>query len=378
MESKCSRRKFIRKTCAGAAGIGLIGLSKSQRPALAYYPQDAINPNVDNLRVVFVHDDAMTNGTDPLNTWAEQNAATNPAVVETNIDKMACALAEKADVTQAWQAILQKPPGKQWSEVVVALKSNHIARDMQATRDAVMRKMCTVLIDHIGVTPSNIHIYDGIHGGYMTYTPFNVPAGVVIEQRWGGLGPTIPIPEPEPGTTRAVTSVANGTVDILVNMSLCKGHNSNFGNFTQCLKNNYGTCQPSCTISSVNPTDYLFAINKSETIVGAMDPGTGRIIFPRQQICLMDALWASHGGPTVVPSCRPNRLFMGTFAPAVDYQVATRFRRDTMGWSLVQSVVDRFLTEFGYPADALTGVEMVDALTWGPPQSLAVDWWKEY
>ena len=45
---------------------------------------------------------------------------------------------------------------------------------------------------------------------------------------------------------------------------------------------------------------------------------------------------------------QPNRLFMGIFAPAVDYLVATNFRKKEMGWSINTKVADRFLADFGF------------------------------
>jgi hypothetical protein len=173
---------------------------------------------------------------------------------------------------------------------------------------------------------------------------------------------------------RCQADIAAGTVDILINMALCKGHSSGFGTFTMCLKNHYGTFRPGCN-TSYNNTNYLFSINKTEAILGQMDAGTGRIVFPRQQLCFIDALWASQGGPSGGPSVRPNRFFMGTFGPAVDYQVATKFRRDTMGWSINTTVTNRFLSEFGYTAgDFPDGGALVDALDWTPPEppSMAV------
>ncbi len=97
-------------------------------------------------------------------------------------------------------------------------------------------------------------------------------------------------------------------------------------------------------------------------ILGQMD-GSGKVLFPRQQLCLTDALWASSGGPTGTPSDQPNRLFMSAFGPALDYQVATKLRRDTMRWSINEGVTGRFLTEFGFTPDDLPGDgRVIDAM----------------
>jgi len=369
MRSKCSRRKFIKTASLGATSLAVGGIVQSPRRAWGYVPKDEINPKVSNLRVVYAHDNTMTSGA-VLNTWPEQNAATYESVVAANMDKMACALAQKADAAQAWQTIFIKPPSKEWNQVVVAIKVNCIALVgsgmAQTTRNAVMKKMCEVLVNHLGVLGSNIHIYDGIHGNNMTYCWwYDLPSGVTIERRWRTNWVWAPIPPG--GQAQCHPNIANGVADILINMTLCKGHDSAYGSFTMCLKNHFGTFEPN---AGHGQADYLLNINKSEAILGQMDQGTGRILFPRQQLCLIDALWASRQGPTVVPSHCPNRLFMGTFGPVMDYLVATKFRRDTMGWPINAPVTERFLTDFGYTSPELPdGGAMVDALTWTPPQT---------
>jgi hypothetical protein len=53
---------------------------------------------------------------------------------------------------------------------------------------------------------------------------------------------------------------------------------------------------------------------------------------------------------------------MGTFAPVLDYQIATKFRKGTMGWDIDESVTERFLTEFGFnPGDLPDGGRIIDA-----------------
>jgi len=380
MAFRHTRRKFIQTTSLGAAGLALGGIVQSAGRAYGYVPRDEINPNISNLRVVFVHDHAMTTVSGPVSGWSNQNVATNDAVVAANMDKMACALAQRADIAEAWQTIFMKPPAKQWSEVVVAIKTNNIAD--QHTRNAVMEKMCEVLVNHVGVVGTNIHIYDATHGGnMMTTTPwYGLPPGVQIERTWGGHNTWVSLPLPYGASSQCVASIATGMVDILINIALCKGHNWGFGNFTMCLKNHYGTFTPSCDPGvGGNPTDYLLSINKSEAILGPMDPGSGRIITARQQLCFIDALWGSQGGPNGEPTDQPNRFFMGTFGPVVDYQVATKFRRDTRGWSINESVVARFLSEFGYaPSDIPDNEAMIDAMTWSPSRTRANPRWSRY
>lgn len=79
-----------------------------------------------------------------------------------------------------------------------------------------------------------------------------------------------------------------------------------------------------------------------------MDKQTGKVLFPRQQLCFLDALWASRGGPDGLPSHQPNFLAMGVFSPVFDYILATRFRGEKMGWKPNPQMTKRFLSDFGY------------------------------
>jgi hypothetical protein len=229
-----------------------------------------------------------------------------------------------------------------------------------------MAKVCHALTDMLGVKASNIHIYDACHGGSITQaTPFKgLPEGVGIENTWGGFSGTVPVPLPwrdGNGTTSCVGPLAKGEVDILINIGLCKGHGSGFGGFTLSLKNHFGTFTPGPG-HQAGATDYLIAINKSQAVLGETDAKTGKVTFPRQQLCLIDALWASKGGPGGNPEVQPNRIFMSTFGPAIDYQVATKHRRDEMGWPINEPVTERFLSEFGFsPKDLPGDGQIIDA-----------------
>jgi hypothetical protein len=141
-------------------------------------------------------------------------------------------------------------------------------------------------------------------------------------------------------------------VDILINISMCKGHSPRFGGFTMTMKNHLGTFSPDYAHED-GSQDYLIAINQTREILGPMDRRTGRVLYPRQQLCIVDALWASKRGPGGNPSHQPNFLAMGVMSPVVDYQVATKFRGERMGWKPNQRAVRRMLTEFGYAEDDL-------------------------
>ena len=85
------------------------------------------------------NDPEMTKEIIPVCPWNHQEKLVVARAVEENIDKMALALTSEKRVQDAWNTIFLKPPGKSWSDVIVAIKTNNIAR--QHTRSAVMAKM---------------------------------------------------------------------------------------------------------------------------------------------------------------------------------------------------------------------------------------------
>ncbi len=108
-------------------------------------------------------------------------------------------------------------------------------------------------------------------------------------------------------------------------------------------------------------TDYLIAINQTPEILGTIDKQTGKVLYPRQQLCLIDALWASRGGPGGRPTNQPNFLVMGVMSPIVDYLVATRFRGEKLGWEPNMKATRRMLTDFGYEeSDLPAGGQIVE------------------
>jgi hypothetical protein len=62
------------------------------------------------------------------------------------------------------------------------------------------------------------------------------------------------------------------------------------------MKNHFGTFDPGPG-HWTGSQDYLIAINQTPEILGPMDRRKGKVLYPRQQLSLVDALWASKGGP---------------------------------------------------------------------------------
>jgi len=330
-----------------AAGAAVSVPYVFSRPSqAAWAPGTTVHPNIDVRRVVGITDAKMTREVQARSNWARQQQLVNAEAIEANIDKLACALAKDKDAKQAWKAIFVKPPKKSWSETVIAVKTNNIFQ--QHTRSPVIAKMCHVFTDVLGVKPGNVHVYDACHGKDMkTKTPFKgLPGGCRVECNWGGSTVVRPVGQPFKGrTARCVKALTDGSVDILVNIALCKGHRPSFGGFTMAMKNHLGTFEPKP--AHREGMAYLIGINQSPEILGATDKRSGKVLFPRQQLCLIDALWASERGPMGPPSVQPNFLAMGTFGPAVDYLVATQFRAKKMGWKISAEPLGRMLSAFG-------------------------------
>ncbi len=372
---RVTRRSFLKGSATGIAGT-VAGVPAFGAAPMLYLPKTAVglgkgespHPNISGFRVVGIHDKKMTTEESPVCPWRSQQKLVDDAVVEDNVDAMAMALTEEKNISDAWKAIFVKPAGKSWSDVVVAIKTNNIAR--QHTRTAVMRKICRVLVDEIGVKGSRIFIYDGCHGADMTKkTPFeDLPDGCHIASRWGKIKSPVPIPSPwKEGGMKAdcMANLAANEADILVNIALCKGHYPRYGAFTMTMKNHLGTFDPRWAHEKQDPdnqTNYLFGINRTPEVVGEIDPGSGKVLFPRQQLCLIDAIWASEKGPMCDTSHQPNRLFMGTFSPVLDYHVARRFRKNVMKWAIDETVTERFLTDFGFEkSDLIDQGKIIDA-----------------
>ena len=158
-----NRRQFMKKTVimgAAATAFPTIIAKKSRAKSI---DKLVVHPDVDNLRVVGITDSNMTIDNAAVSSWGHQEKLVAKEVVWENVDRLACSLVETEDPGNAWRSIFVKPPGKSWTDTVVAIKTNNISR--QHTRSAVMAKICHALTDILAVKPSNIHIYDACHGG---------------------------------------------------------------------------------------------------------------------------------------------------------------------------------------------------------------------
>ncbi len=351
---KYTRREFIRQTALGVGGIaagGLPACSQEEKHTYAFVPRKIVNPDIDNLRVICGVNPAMVRR-DPV-SWdmTGQNDPVDAGQCERTLDAMAIALTKKADAAAAWKTIFRKPEGKTWPAAVAAIKVNCIGKNHP--RLAVVNKLCLEL-NKIGVQYGHIYIYDGTHNAGPLYSPFvgkGLPAGVIVSDKNKAMGGTVKVPVPEKGNSshKCTRMIADGSIDILVNIAVNKSHDEKLGGTTLTLKNHAGTFEPR-PIHLGGGLEYILAFSKSDALWGG-DP-------VRQQLCIVDSLWGSiKGGPFVVPDKRLDRLVMGTFSGAVDYLTAKKIREELMG--AVHGPIDRFITEFGYTENEMKGFESI-------------------
>ncbi|MBN2037910.1 MAG: DUF362 domain-containing protein [Chitinispirillaceae bacterium] len=371
-----SRRNFLKISAAGSVGLAVAGMTRASEGSSGGWTNGKkINPAIDNLRAVCCYDQRMVKSTPTSWSFDNQNNAINTPVVQANLDAMALALTQKPTAAEAWGTIFQKSPAKQWSQVRVAVKVNCI-NSQNMHRLAIIDKIARELIA-LGVQAQNIVIYDGDDnasgsGKYSAASSLaKLPPGIVVSNLSSALNGTMSTPVPNLNNANCTTDIANGTIDILINCALNKGHRAEHGTATLSMKNHYGTFAPGCRLS--NTTEYLLAINKSSAILGGTPV--------RQQLCIIDSLFASIGGPVVTPDKVPYRIAMGTFGPALDYLTVKRIREPVMGATHNATVVNRFLTDFGYQTSQVTdfinvapvGIKQLEAVLKAMPHTLLFD-----
>jgi hypothetical protein len=362
-------------TAATAAGVTLgslasrtsIAATSNQVVETVWQDGMQINPRIDNLRVTFCHDPDMVSS-NPLNwNMRTQNEVVDGERVSENMDKMAAALAGTADYAEAWAAVFQKPAGKDWADVNVAVKVNSLD-DRNVPRLAIVAKVCEEL-HNLGVPYGSMTVYDG--GGKTDdanhiwqyadeFSRTILPQGVRVSKNLGGE--VVEVALPDSTEVFCLSPLLDDTVDLLVNIAVNKGHDiPELGSFTLTMKNHVG----SIFINDHPSPDQLFEMNKINVILGRGSP-------PRQQLCIVDSLWGLRAGPYGVPDSDTKCLVMGTFSPAVDYLTVKKIREapEFMGIDDTnREMLDRFMTEFGYDinSDEIQDLDLVDALSYEPP-----------
>jgi hypothetical protein len=375
------RRDFLKTAAVGAAGaMGLSALRFDKVLAQStggWSSGMQVNPTIDNKRVICCHDVNMLTGNPANTTFTAQNNAVNASVIASNLDEMAKQLAQKTTAAEAWSTIFRS--SKQWASTKVAIKTNGIQGSTgNHPRVAIIKKICDVFIDQLGVPAANIILYDANSSASTTYSTYASPTDATkiratVSDKAKSLGGMVPVTIA--GAAKSISAVAdlvNGVIDILVDIASLKIHSGpgtsyGFGGCSLCMKNHLGTFinqgtetgTGDASSTGLHSLDAVFNINKHAAILG------GNPV--RQQLCIVDGLLAN-GGNSAVWSIRTDRIVMGTFAPIVDYFTATKILLNTTvmaggpmpaaGVTSAATLVPQFLTSFGYAAtDALQWVE---------------------
>jgi hypothetical protein len=307
-------------------------------------------------------------------TMAGQNSVVNASLVASNLDQMAMQLAQKSTATEAWATIFRS--SKPWANTKVAIKTNAIqGNNGNHPRVAIVKKICDVFIDQLGVPVANIILYDANSDAsscYSTYSSLTDATKIraTVSKYAQSLGGMVPVTIA--GATKSISAPAdlvNGVIDVLVNICVLKVHSGpgtsyGFGGFSLCSKGHLGTFINQGTDASPSSTglhvlEAIFNINKHAAILG------GNPV--RQQLCIVDALLAN-GGNSATWSVRTDRIVMGTFAPMVDYHAASKLLLNSTimaagpmpagGVPQAALLLPQYLTSFGYStADAQQWVE---------------------
>jgi hypothetical protein len=344
-----SRRDFLSTGTTLAIGAPL-ALSYAAPAETSFNGRRPVNPQIDNLLVVCGINAAMVKA-DPSSWEMEgQNATVDAAQIEKTLDAMAISLSGADTAGAAWSRIFCKPAQKEWKNAKAAIKVNCIA--INHPRIAVVNKVCLELL-RLGIPAENVIIYDGCHNAapfYSAYIGKGLPAGVQVSDKYSALGGTVkaPIPEPKKGEYHCAKALVDGSIDLLVDIAVNKGHQQGFGGTTLTMKNHAGTFDPK-PLHLGGGMDYLIAFNKSDAIRGKD--------ASRQQLCIIDSLWGAKNGPGGPPDKRLDRLVMGTFSPVIDYLTAKKIREPEL--KATHKDIERFVTEFGYRVEEVGEMRVV-------------------
>jgi hypothetical protein len=338
-----NRRNFLKTSAVGAAGLvaASSGVDKvfANTTAVGFVKGAEINPNISNFRVVYITDPAMLDGGTNAN-YGNLNSGSGKAkidIIKKNMDKMACALANKVDPTDAWKTIFQKPDAKEWKDVTVAIKVNMLG-DFQPLKPT-LSAFCDAL-NVVGINLANITVYDatkdacnGAYGGFKN--PVKTSNGE--NNRW-----------PSSMGYQADGIVKNK--DILISFVTNKNH-KDWGWYTLNMKNHTGTINKNWNSGNLCPPDdlTLVKINQCDAIMGNPGPGVPH----KQQLVFIDSLFGSKNGSWGGGAdCAPCMLMMGTLAPVVDWACVKNVRKALLGVG-DENRMKKMFTDFGFTdADA--------------------------
>ena len=303
-----SRRDFLRRVAAGAAGAGALwnASCRSPRapdatpppttpaPAVGGQTKAPVPPADSNHRVLIVRHSGLT-----------RNGEVQEEVLAQVVDRAVQDLSGQQSAQRAWERYFS-------ADERVGVKVNGLGGPSIAT-SVLLTKICVERLQGIGVKPENILIWDSNPG-------FLSACGLQPGTQWGAQVLTMDAEWDdvvEQGSFRGpITAIVTKRVDSYLNLPIMKDHSG--AGITLAMKNHYG--------SHANPADH-HGHNCDPYIA---DLNTIPAIRDKQRLILCDATRGqAEGGPGYNPqyAWNPN-LVMAAVDPVA---------HDTVGWQLIEA-----------------------------------------
>jgi hypothetical protein len=276
-----SRRGFIGKAAAGAAGMMAFPLAKNARGGPA-------DPQEKSRVVVVRHDDALN------------NKIFNQDVIRVMMNAGITRLTGIDDVGEAWKSIF---PGITAASVI-AVKINclfQVSTHKEVT-NSVTGGLKRMIVDGMTFPENNIIVWDRNDSELRS-------RGYIINKSKTGVryfgtpdwGSTVyPIDEGDPVH---LSNIITGTCDFLINLSVLKNHGTGV---TLSMKNHYG---------SIDNLVHNYPLAKVLPSLSSLAP-----IRQKQVICICDAIQCvASGGPDGPPTGSPKSIILSRDLVAHDY-----------------------------------------------------------
>ncbi len=308
MSKPISRRDFLKKLAAGAAGAAVVpGLfaDSKQKPGKLLPASD----------VIWCNDVAATTGT-----------TINQSIVQIMMDTSMRRLTGISNLGDAWRSLF---PGITTASVI-CIKVNCINSALSSHRllvETVINGLAQMNIGGQNFIRNNAIIWDRTNGeltgaGYTIYTGGTPTQHRVFGTNQTGIGydATRPLTiQRDSGTISVQPSrIMSALSNYMINVACLKDHGAPAMTF--CLKNHYGSCNPvPCGAGDGNNSPEIPSLNQQ----------IRDVLNKQEKIFIVDGLFGIYnGGPggspqswlTFAPKNTPDSLLMSRDPVAIDYQ----------------------------------------------------------
>jgi uncharacterized protein (DUF362 family) len=284
-----SRRGFIQRTAAGAAGLMALPVTEKVLGKSSLAP-------LEKSRVVVVrHDDALT------------GTAFNQSVAETMMDSGITNLTGIDNVGEAWKSLF---PGITASSVI-GIKINCLFSAMSThppVANALLNSLRKMQVDGSPFPDNNIIFWDNYFSNMRSagFTKNTSATGVRYFGTDGNYDATVyPIGG---GASQRLSKIITDQIQYLINFSVLKNHWTSGVSLS--MKNHYGSIH---NVDGVGMHDRFAELPISS--INALDP-----IKRKQVVCICDAIKGTiSGGPSAAPQVTPKSLIFSKDPVAHDY-----------------------------------------------------------